>query len=99
MTQLVWFRNDLRAADNPALAAACQSAAQSSGELVAACFIITTEQWLSHDWSAAKVSLMLDHADALAQELAKLGIALSFCAPQTLSNHWARWKFLPRAQD
>ena len=70
MTQLVWFRNDLRAADNPALAAACQSAAQSSGEPVEACFIVTTEQWLSHDWSAAKVRLMLDHADALAQELA-----------------------------
>jgi len=78
MTQLVWFRNDLRAADNPALAAACQSAAQSAGEPVEACFIVTTEQWLSHDWSAAKVRLMLDHADALAQELARLGIALSF---------------------
>jgi deoxyribodipyrimidine photo-lyase len=78
MTQLVWFRNDLRAADNPALAAACQSAAQSSGEPIEACFIVTTKQWLSHDWSAAKVHLMLDHADALAQELAKLGIALSF---------------------
>ena len=26
MTQLVWFRNDLRVADNPALTAACKGA-------------------------------------------------------------------------
>ncbi len=78
MTQLVWFRNDLRVADNPALAAACQKSAQSDGGSVCACFVVTPQQWQNHDWSAAKVRLVLDHADALAQELAPLGIALSF---------------------
>ena len=65
MTQLVWFRNDLRLADNPALTAACQS-----GEPVRACFVVTPQQWQEHDWSAARVRFVLEHANALARELA-----------------------------
>lgn len=73
MTQLVWFRNDLRLADNPALTAACQS-----GEPVRACFIVTPAQWRQHDWSPARAQFVVDHANALARSLAELGIALSF---------------------
>ena len=73
MTQLVWFRNDLRIADNPALTAAC-----ATGEPVRACFLITPGQWQEHDWSAARVRFVLEHANALARELAKLGVPLSF---------------------
>ncbi|WP_417565950.1 deoxyribodipyrimidine photo-lyase [Marinobacter sp.] len=73
MTQLVWFRNDLRVADNPALTAACKGAEQ-----VQACFILTPGQWREHDWSPARVQFVIAHANALSEELAKLGIPLSF---------------------
>ncbi|KXS47954.1 MAG: deoxyribodipyrimidine photo-lyase, partial [Marinobacter sp. T13-3] len=73
MTQLVWFRNDLRIADNPALTAAC-----ATGEPVRATFLITPGQWQEHDWSAARVQFVLEHANALARELAQLGIPLHF---------------------
>lgn len=73
MTQLVWFRNDLRTADNPALTAACKA----KGD-VHACFILTPEQWQEHDWSPARVHFVIAHANALAEELAQLGIPMSF---------------------
>ena len=73
MTQLVWFRNDLRVADNPALTAACEG-----NEAVRACFILTPEQWQEHDWSPARVQFVVAHANALARRLAGLGIPLTF---------------------
>lgn len=73
MTQLVWFRNDLRVADNAALTAACQEQ-----QPVRACFVVSPDQWCEHDWSPARVRFVLDHANALSEELAKLGIPLAF---------------------
>ncbi|PHQ24573.1 deoxyribodipyrimidine photo-lyase [Marinobacter guineae] len=73
MTQLVWFRNDLRVADNPALTAACDGSEQ-----VRACFIVTPGQWQEHDCSPARVQFVIAHANALSEELASLGIPLSF---------------------
>ncbi len=73
MTQLVWFRNDLRIADNPALTAACENPGT-----VRACFILTPDQWQEHDWSPARVQFVIAHANALSGELARLGIPLSF---------------------
>ncbi len=73
MTQLVWFRNDLRLADNAALTAACKT-----GQPVQACFIVTPKQWKEHDWSPARVKIVLDHANALSQRLAELGIPMTF---------------------
>ena len=81
MTQLVWFRNDLRIADNPALTAAC-----ASGEGVRACFMVTPGQWQEHDWSAARVHFMLEHANALTRELAELGIPLHFLSAERFSD-------------
>ncbi|WP_417518517.1 deoxyribodipyrimidine photo-lyase [Marinobacter sp.] len=79
MTQLVWFRNDLRIADNAALTAACKEASVAGGNTgVRACFILTPAQWQEHDWSPARVQFVVAHANALAEELAKLGIPLSF---------------------
>ncbi|MEJ2133104.1 MAG: deoxyribodipyrimidine photo-lyase [Gammaproteobacteria bacterium] len=43
MTTLVWFRNDLRVADNPAL-----MHARERGRVVA-CFAICSAQWREHD--------------------------------------------------
>jgi len=81
MTQLGWVRNDLRLADNPALTAACQS-----GEPVRACFVVTPQQWQEHDWSAARVRFVLEHANALARELADLGVPLTFLNAERFSD-------------
>lgn len=69
MTAMVWFRNDLRLADNPALAAACNG---NSG--VEACFALTPGQWRQHDWSPTKVQLLRGSLESLAQGLANLGL-------------------------
>ncbi len=81
MAELVWFRNDLRTADNAALTAACKS-----GRPVRACFIVTPEQWREHDWSAARVQFVLEHANALSKQLAKLGITLNFLHADTFDS-------------
>ncbi|MBJ6138343.1 deoxyribodipyrimidine photo-lyase [Marinobacter litoralis] len=81
MAELVWFRNDLRIADNAALTAACKS-----GGSVQACFVVTPEQWHQHDWSAARVQFVLEHANALSKQLAKLGIALNFLHADTFDE-------------
>ena len=87
MTQLVWFRNDLRIADNPALAVACKESDKTGGDTgVRACFILTPAQWQEHDWSPARVQFVIAHANALAQELAKLGIPLSFIEAERFSD-------------
>ncbi len=81
MTELVWFRNDLRLADNAALTAAC-----ARSKPVKACFLVTPGQWQEHDWSAARVQCVLEHANVLARQLAKLGITLSFLYADTFSE-------------
>ncbi|MDX1553756.1 MAG: deoxyribodipyrimidine photo-lyase [Marinobacter sp.] len=85
MTQLVWFRNDLRVADNAALTAACQKQ-----QPVRACFVVTPDQWREHHWSPARVRFVLDHANALSEELAKLGIPLSFITATTFADSIAK---------
>lgn len=72
MSHLVWFRNDLRTADNPALTAAC-----GRGQPVRALFVITPGQWRQHDWSPAKIRQVLDHVNDLGDQLAALGIPLA----------------------
>ena len=71
MTELVWFRNDLRLADNPALTAAC-----ATGRPVAACFFLTPGQWRRHDWGPARVDFALHNLRLLGDALANLGIPL-----------------------
>lgn len=71
MTALVWFRNDLRLHDNPALAAACQS-----GKPVEAVFVVTRSQWQQHDMAPVRERFYYDTVLALAGALAKKRIAL-----------------------
>jgi deoxyribodipyrimidine photo-lyase len=71
MTQLVWFRNDLRTADQAALTAAC-----NQGGPVRACFIVTPEQWQEHDWSPARLRFVVDHFNSLSESLARMGIPM-----------------------
>ncbi|MGP4846141.1 deoxyribodipyrimidine photo-lyase [Marinobacter sp. 1Y8] len=85
MNQLVWFRNDLRRADNPALTAACEAAKRDGGR-VSACFLMTPEQWQRHDWSPARVALVLDHLEVLGTELARCGITLDILTHSTFAD-------------
>lgn len=68
---LVWFRNDLRTLDNPAL---YQAMARSQ---VSACFVICEPQWLAHDIGANRLSFLHQSLTALAQALADLGVPLT----------------------
>src|SRR5262245_61514730 len=71
MTVAVWFRNDLRVHDNPALHAACRG--QDS---VIALYLHTPEQWHAHDNGLNKQRFILENLMALSKDLAKLGIPL-----------------------
>lgn len=73
--QLLWFRNDLRLDDNPALFYACQAARESSTQ-VCAVYIACPSQWREHNESARKLGLIQEALNTLRQRLAKLGIPL-----------------------
>ncbi|WP_051216227.1 deoxyribodipyrimidine photo-lyase [Ferrimonas futtsuensis] len=75
MTELIWFRKDLRIEDHPALTAAC---AGSKAPL--ALFISTPAQWQEHNMAPIQVDLMERAVNALAQQLAQLGITLHHLA-------------------
>ncbi|OEY66854.1 deoxyribodipyrimidine photo-lyase [Marinobacter sp. X15-166B] len=81
MTRLVWFRNDLRLADNPALHAACQGDAR-----VIACFMVTVDQWQLHDWSPARLRLVVDSVNQVSKELARLGIPLTLLSAHRFAD-------------
>jgi len=70
MSTLVWFRNDLRVRDNPAL-----YHARERGP-VAALFCVCAVQWRQHDVGDHRLSFLLDSLHALHGELAALGIPL-----------------------
>ena len=71
--QLVWFRNDLRMNDNPALFYASQS-----GEPTIAVYIATPEQWQIHDDAASKIDFWRRNLHCLYDSLAELNITLHF---------------------
>ncbi|MFU8813715.1 MAG: cryptochrome/photolyase family protein [Pseudomonadales bacterium] len=70
MRTLVWLRNDLRVADNPAL-----SSAMEAGEAVAV-FCICARQWRAHDVGDNRLGFLLDSLHGLAAELGRLGVPL-----------------------
>ncbi len=65
---LVWFRNDLRVADNPALFHAMER-----GEAVAV-FCICHRQWRAHDVGDNRLAFLLDSLHRLAADLESLGV-------------------------
>ena len=70
MVSLVWFRNDLRIKDNPALLDA------SDHGTVHACFIVSGEQWRQHKVGDRRIAFIGRAVNSLAKELASLGITL-----------------------
>lgn len=70
---LVWFRVDLRLRDHRALYAAAE---ESGGGGVVGLFVIAASDWARHDWSPAKVGLLLRTLRVLSADLARLNIPL-----------------------
>jgi len=70
VTTLVWFRNDLRVADQPALHDACANGS------VAAVFLIADRQWRMHDVGDNRLAFLLDTLHCLAKDLVRLNIPL-----------------------
>lgn len=68
--QLIWLRSDLRQSDNTAL-----SAAVKRGPTVAV-YLISPQQWLSHDDAACKVDFWLRNLATLSDSLQALNIPL-----------------------
>ncbi|MDJ0882063.1 MAG: deoxyribodipyrimidine photo-lyase [Gammaproteobacteria bacterium] len=78
---LVWFRNDLRLDDNPALYKACQQS-----DSVKAVFIATPAQWSSHHDAPVKLALMHAALQNLAGNLAQLGITFDLLEAETFDD-------------
>ncbi|MGB2741995.1 MAG: deoxyribodipyrimidine photo-lyase [Cognaticolwellia sp.] len=74
MSVLLWFRNDIRIHDNPALHYFLEQ--RTSLEPSKAIFFVSEKQWQEHDWSAIKIDLIKRHVNALAEQLLSLNIIL-----------------------
>lgn len=71
---LVWFRNDLRVLDNPALANACKD----QNARVIALYIATPKQWKMHYMSARQANFIHARLVELQRELIELNIQLLY---------------------
>lgn len=71
MTVGVWFRNDLRVHDNPALYNACRS-----NDSIIAIYLHTPEQWREHGMGLNRQRFLVDNLMCLSRDLAKLRIPL-----------------------
>ncbi|MFM7121004.1 MAG: deoxyribodipyrimidine photo-lyase, partial [Gammaproteobacteria bacterium] len=70
MKTLVWFREDLRVDDHPALHDAAEDGP------VEAVFLLAERQWRRHDMGANRIGFLLQNLRALAEALFALGIPL-----------------------
>ena len=71
---ILWFRNDLRTHDNPALHYFLTLPKSDSPRK--AFFFVSEKQWFDHDWSPIKIDFIKRHANALVSELAEFNIEL-----------------------
>ncbi|MFT5424707.1 MAG: deoxyribodipyrimidine photo-lyase [Phycisphaerales bacterium] len=69
---LMWFRSDLRVADNPALYHACANSDRGT----VAVFLICPEQWVLHDCADIRIAFLRRTLQGLRQDLEKLRIPL-----------------------
>ncbi|MFM4718855.1 deoxyribodipyrimidine photo-lyase [Aeromonas bivalvium] len=83
--RLIWFRNDLRLADNPALRSCCGNAS-AADEPVAALFVISPAQWRAHKMAPVRQRFILAQVDVLGRELAALGIPLHLLRVETFAE-------------
>ena len=72
MKSLVWFRNDLRMDDNPALREACKSS-----EEVHAIYIYSQNQNKEHNEANCKIDFFIENLKDLEESLSKVNIPLT----------------------
>lgn len=77
---LLWFRNDLRTHDNPALLYFIKHShlaiKEAKSSVRTAIFFISRAQWQQHNMAAIKIDLLLRHVELLSKQLSTLGIIL-----------------------
>ncbi|GHB59091.1 deoxyribodipyrimidine photo-lyase [Psychrosphaera saromensis] len=73
---ILWFRNDLRTHDNPALQYFLANRPDPNSIKSKAIFFVCEKQWQQHDWSAIKIDLIKRHLELLTFELKQLDIQL-----------------------
>lgn len=71
---LLWFRNDLRTHDNPALHYFLSHL--QAGNTGKAVFFISEKQWRLHDWAPIKIDFIRRHANALVNQLKGFNVEL-----------------------
>lgn len=71
---LLWFRNDVRIHDNPALHYFLSKL--TPGEKGKALFFVSEQQWKNHDWSDIKIDFIKRHIYSLVAPLTELNIEL-----------------------
>ena len=72
MKSIIWFRNDLRIDDNPAMRAACDKSAE-----VHAIFLYSQDQLEHHNEANVKLDFLTDNLKCLSNSLEELNIPLS----------------------
>ncbi len=87
MAQLIWFRNDLRLRDNPAVVHALKRAGEQGA--IYGLYLYSEAQWRRHDWAPIKVDLLRRHLESLQQEAAEWGIELHL-------KNCRDWQTVPR---
>lgn len=95
MRSLVWFRRDLRVADNSALHHACQDSTNG----VVGLYVITPDQWSEHDDADCKVCFWLENLRSLSAELAKLRIPLLVQKAPTFAGSVGKVLSIAKKQD
>ena len=72
MKSLVWFRNDLRTDDNPALKYACTHSNE-----VHCLYIYSPEQFKMHNEANCKIQFLIQNLKSLEKSLSKFNIPLT----------------------
>lgn len=74
MTSGLWFRNDLRLQDNPAVAAALANSAATKA--IPALYLATPKQWQQHHWAPIKIDFLWRHLQQFQLHAARHRVAL-----------------------
>ncbi len=75
MKSIIWFRNDLRIDDNPAMRAACDNSTE-----VYAIFLYSKDQLRKHNEANIKLDFLIENLNSLSDSLQKLNVPLLIMA-------------------
>ncbi|MDO3385567.1 deoxyribodipyrimidine photo-lyase [Gilvimarinus sp. SDUM040013] len=103
MTRLVWFRNDLRTIDNPALHYCCEGeveeASRANSIRVAAIYVLCQEYIDTHPIGEKKLGFIKNALLNLSSDLAQLGIVLDVLyverkrdIAESVADYCQKWK-------